>query len=154
MLQVLFSLCFWELLQERANLEKEVARLRAREAGLVQQLQQAIVDVPVTVPAVAEVEVKSVRSLRSFLPSSPRKPSYLTLAVAALGGLLLASVAAHFKWHKTPMPQSKPKGPRASRVFRRVKNGIHLRWKEKTLSAELLKALKNIVSKCMLLIRF
>ncbi|CAK9002201.1 unnamed protein product [Durusdinium trenchii] len=112
----------WE--EERAKFEKEVARLQAREASLVQQLQQAIVEVPIT--QMTE-PVEAERSLRSFLPPPPRKPPFLTLGVAAVGGLLLASLAAHFKWHKAPEPPSKPQGFRVSRVFRRVKNGIHVR---------------------------
>ena len=82
-------------LQERANFEKEVARLRARESHLLQQLQQAIMEVPEHSTDFEEI---------SFLaPPPPRRARRILLFILCLllGGLLFALVH-HFKWHKAP----------------------------------------------------
>lgn len=90
------------ILQEKAKFEKEVARLRAREASLTQQLQQAIVDVEVP------VDFEEM----SFLPPPPppRVWPRILLALVLVG---LLALVAHFGWHRPfeALPRCEVRGP-------------------------------------------
>ena len=92
--------------EEKATLEKEVTRLRARESNLVQQMQQVIVEAPET------VEVSP--------PYQRRKPGLLL--GLGLVGLFLAGMVAHW-WHR-PSPEAFHKETGLGQL-----KGIHLRGK-------------------------
>ena len=85
---------------EKQNLEKQVAQLRSRETALVQQLQQAIVEVPPT-PSPDKTETAE-RKIRISIPKIPRPRIFLGLA--GFVGLVLA-MTAHFKWRHAATPQ-------------------------------------------------
>jgi len=97
---------------EKVTLEKELARLRAREASLVQQLQRAIVEVPTPVEKSA--------------PAKPRCPTFRaprgfwSLAVG-IAGFILASMTVHFRRKSTPDPGIR------TRPFGWAKRSMHLR---------------------------
>lgn len=96
--------------EEKAALEKELARLRSRETTLMQQLKQAIAESPP--PKIEE----------SLPPTPPRKPRIL-LGIAALAGLFLAGVVAGFGRHRsTPEPHHKGIGFLGVDLMRGAKN--------------------------------
>lgn len=99
---------------EKVTLEKELARLRAREATLVQQLQRAIVEVPSPVEKSAPVKPRC--------PTFRAPRGFWSLAVG-IAGFILASMTVHFKWRKsTPDPRSI-----RTRPFGWAKHSMHLR---------------------------
>ena len=99
---------------EKVTLEKELARLRAREATLVQQLQQAIVEVPSPVQKSAPVKQRC--------PTFRAPRGFWSLA-AGIAGFILASMTVHFKWRKsTPDPRSV-----RTRPFGWAKHSMHQR---------------------------
>eukprot|EP00438_Fugacium_kawagutii_P010908 Skav211519 [mRNA] locus=scaffold352:247468:248385:+ [translate_table: standard] len=81
--------------EEKADLEKQLTKLRMSEATLLQQLQQAIVEVPA--PPVHKSEPPTFSRLQC---RPPRR--VLGLAVGLIG--LVLAMTAHFKWHHTAAP--------------------------------------------------
>lgn len=107
---------------EKDGLEKQLSQLRSREATLLQQLQQAIVEVPAT-PVEAKSEPKPFKYKYFKWKRVPFRPR-IFLGVAGFVGLV-AAMTAHFKWRHHAAPHKPPKG--LTGLLGRVKRAAHLR---------------------------
>lgn len=106
---------------EKESFEKQISQLRSREATLLQQLQQAIVEVPATPASEEKSAPKSLKYLKwKRVKFRPR----IFLGIAGFVGLV-AAMTAHFKWRHHVAPHKPPRGLRG--LLGRVKLAAHLR---------------------------